>query len=349
MTMATLPASTTPASTTASNSAHDRAAAIRSMFSALRVPVLAAPMFLVSSPELLIACCRAGVIGSLPAPNARTTEILADWLQQIRAAFDTARSRGEQPAPWLFNMIVHSSYDRFDRETALLLEFQPPIVSTALGSPGRVRDLVHGYGGALIADVITPTMARKAVDAGVDGLILVCNGAGGHTGVYNPFAFVAEVRKFWKGPLGLAGALSHGRDIHAAQVIGADFAVIGTRFIAATESMASDAYRDMLVQCAVDDLVPTKAVSGVLANWMRPSLELAGIDPASENKAAIDFSGNIASANKAWKDVWSAGQGVGQIESHYTTAELVDQLEQDYRDSLAHPVRPSTATAGVSS
>lgn len=309
---------------------------ILDLFQALPVPVLAAPMFLVSGPQLLTACCRSGVIGSLPAPNARTLAILDEWLTQIQAELQQARTAGEQPAPWLFNMIVHSTYDRFADELELLRRYQPPLVSTALGSPRRVLEHVHEYGGSVLADVITPAMARKAADAGVDGLILVCNGAGGHTGQYNPFAFLAEVRQFWSGPLGLAGAISSGRDIHAAQVLGADFVVVGTRFIATRESLVGDDYRQMLAQCSLDDLVPTKAVSGVLANWMKPSLERAGIDPAAENRSAIDFSGNIASANKAWKDVWSAGQGVAQVHGSCSTAELVDELSSGYRASLAH-------------
>ena len=315
--------------------------ALNTLFSDLRLPVIAAPMFLVSGPELLKACCRAGVIGSLPAPNARTVEVLDTWLAQLHADFAAARLEGIEVAPWLFNMIVHSTYDRFDAELELVRRYQPPLVSTALGSPKRVIDAVHSYGGQVISDVITPAMARKAVEAGVDGLILVCNGAGGHTGHYNPFAFVAEVREFWNGPLGIAGAISSGRDIHAVQVMGADFAVVGTRFIAATESLVSDEYRVMLTECSMDDLVPTKAVSGVLANWMKPSLIKAQIDPETVSAAAIDFSGNIASANKAWKDVWSAGHGVGQIKHLVSTTQLINELEQDYhaslQRSLAHP------------
>ncbi|MEN0109055.1 MAG: nitronate monooxygenase, partial [Pseudomonas sp.] len=303
----------------------------------LPVPIMAAPMFLVSGPQLLSACCLAGVIGSLPAPNARTVAQLDDWLAQIEAWLGAARLRGETPAPWLLNMIVHSSYDRFDAELELVRRYQPPLVSTALGSPNRVIDTVHGYGGQVLADVINPAMARKAVAAGVDGLVLVCHGAGGHTGSYNPFAFIAEVREFWDGPLGVAGAISNGRDVHAVQVLGADFAVVGTRFIAAEESLVSNDYRLMLSDCGMDDLVASKAVSGVLANWLRPSLLREQIDPSGEASAAVDFSGDIASANKAWKDVWSAGHGVGQVKATTTAAQLVAEFEQGYRQSLDRP------------
>lgn len=307
---------------------------LSNLFRALPVPVLAAPMFLVSGPRLLVACCRAGIVGSLPAPNARTLDGLDQWLAQIADELGAARAAGESVAPWLLNMIVHSSYDRFAGELELVRRYRPPLVSTALGSPARVLDEVHAYGGLVLADVTTPALARKAIAAGVDGLILVCHGAGGHTGSYNPFAFVAEVRRFWNGPLGLAGAVSSGRDIHAARILGCDFAVVGTRLIATAESQAEDAYRQMLVDCSMDDLVASKAISGVLANWLRPSLERAGIDPAGEGKAGIDFSGDIASANKAWKHVWSAGQGVGQIERSASVAALVEELRQGYRASL---------------
>lgn len=309
------------------------------LFAALPVPVLAAPMFLVSGPQLLSACCRSGIIGSMPAPNARTVEILEQWLEQITAEREQARAAGTRLAPWMLNMIVHSTYDRFAAELELVKRFQPPIVSTALGSPRRVLEDVHAYGGVVMADVITPAMARKAADAGVDALILVCNGAGGHTGVNNPFAFVEEVRAFWDGPLGIAGAISNGRDVHAAQVLGYDFAVVGTRLIATNESLVDDGYRQMLVDCRMDDVVLSKAVSGVLANWMRPSMERAGIDASAEGKASVDFSGNIASANKAWKHVWSAGQGVGQITRPCSVAELVSELVEGYRASLDRPLR----------
>lgn len=304
---------------------------LNDLFPAGRLPVMAAPMFLVSGPELAIACAKAGVIGSFPGPNARNVDILDGWLEQVSTAL-----RGvPDAAPWALNMIVHSTYDRFPRELDLIMKYQPKIVSTALGSPKRVLEHVHSYGGVVMADVVTPALARKAIDAGVDALILVTHGAGGHTGFYNPFAFIAEVRKFWNGPLGLAGCITTGRDIRAAQLMGADFVVAGTRFIAAQESMASPEYRELVVKSHIEDLVETKAVSGVLANWLKPTLEAAGIDPSGDGKGKqIDFSGDISAGKKAWKDVWSAGHGLGAIDRVASVQDIVNTLEKEYTDAL---------------
>lgn len=305
---------------------------LNELFPAGRLPLMAAPMFLVSGPDLAIACARAGVVGSFPAPNARNVEILDAWLEKVTHALANVPGA----APWALNMIVHSTYDRFPRERDLVMKYQPKIVSTALGSPKRVLEDVHSYGGVVMADVISPALARKAVDAGVDALILVTHGAGGHTGYYNPFAFIAEVRKFWSGPLGLAGCVSSGRDIRAAQIMGADFVVAGTRFIATEESLASQAYRELLVGSDIEDLVETKAVSGVLANWLRPTLEAAGIDPDGDGKnKQIDFSGDISAGKKAWKDVWSAGQGLGAVDRIASVQEVADTLRREYADTLA--------------
>lgn len=294
------------------------------------LPMMAAPMFLVSGPELVIACAKAGIIGSYPAANARNIEVLDDWMARTRDGVQ----QGDAEAPWALNMIVHSSYDRFDRELELVLRYRPKIVSTALGSPRRVLDAVHGYGGIVIADVVTPSMARKAADAGVDALVLVTNGAG-HTGHFNPFAFVSEVREFWQGPLGLAGAITSGRDIRAAQLLGADFVLAGTRFIATRESQAADAYREMVVASRIEDLVQTRAVSGVLANWLKPTVEAAGFSEAQLNEEKkIDFSGDIVDAPKAWKSVWSAGHGVGGIERVASTADVVAELHRGYVTAL---------------
>ena len=299
------------------------------LFNTLRLPLVVAPMFLVSSPELVVASARSGVIGALPAANARTVETLDEWLAQIHAELHA------EQLPWLFNMIVHSSYDRFEAELELVRRYHPAIVSTALGSPARVTETVKAYGGKVFADVITPAMAKKSIAAGVDGLILVCSGAGGHTGHYNPLAFIHEVRKFWDGPLGVAGCVSRGEDVLAMQVAGADFVVAGTRFIAAQESFASDEYRDMLVASSLEDIVETTAVSGVNATWMRASLDQAGIQPDQAASAKpIDFSGNISTANKAWKDVWSAGQGVGATRAVAPANLIVDELHEEYVAAL---------------
>ena len=301
------------------------------LFPAGRLPLMAAPMFLVSGPELAVACAKAGIVGSFPGPNARDIDILDRWLEQVTGALRDVPNA----APWALNMIVHSTYDRFEREMALVMKYQPKIVSTALGSPKRVLEQVHSYGGVVMADVVTPALARKAIDAGVDALILVTQGAGGHTGYYNPFAFVAEVRKFWSGPLGLAGCISTGRDIRVAQLMGADFVVAGTRFIAAQESMALPEYRDLVVNSNIEDLVETKAVSGVLANWLKPTLQAAGIDPNGDGKGKqIDFSGDVSAGKKAWKDVWSAGQGLGAIDRIGTVQEVVNALQREYMDTL---------------
>jgi len=299
------------------------------------LPLMAAPMFLVSGPDLVIACARAGVIGSYPAANARSIEVLDEWLR--RTVEGIAQVGREMP--FALNMIVHSTYDRFDRELALVQKYRPRIVSTALGSPKRVLEQVHDYGGIVVADVTSPTQARKAGDAGADVLILVAHGAGGHTGQYNPFAFIAEVREFWPGPLGLAGAISTGRDIRAAQLLGADFVVAGTRFIAATESLAAPEYREMLVQSWLEDLIAAKAVSGVEANWLKPTLEAAGyVGELLQQQSRIDFSGDLAAGKKAWKDVWSAGHGVGGVREVANTQAIVTGLHASYRAALRNEI-----------
>jgi nitronate monooxygenase len=314
---------------------------LRALFASTRLPVMVAPMFLVSSPELVVAASRAGIVGTYAAPNARNLAALDEALADISNG-----TSQDGCAPWALNMIVHSSYDRFDAELELVKRYRPKIVTTALGSPLRVLNHVHDYGGFVMADVSTPAMARKSVDAGVDGLILVCAGAGGHTGTYHPFAFVDEIRKFWGGPLGLAGAVSTGAHALAAQQIGADFAVLGTRFIAAEESMAQPAYRDMLVESGMEDLVASKAVSGVLANWLKPTIKSAGLSSAQlVEEKKIDFSGDISTAPKAWRDVWSAGHGVGSVQCVEPLASIVDRLAHEYTLSIDAQIRASASRA----
>ncbi|WP_168073845.1 nitronate monooxygenase [Caulobacter sp. SSI4214] len=296
------------------------------LYERLRLPVLVAPMFLISGPELVIAAAKAGVMAAIPGPNARTIEDMQAWLGSISEQLEAAG----KPGQWAVNMIVHPTYERFDAELDLICEHKPKVVITALGSPRRPLERVHAYGGVVFADVISPDQARKAVEAGADGLILVCAGAGGHTGRYSPFAFVEEVRRFWDGPLVLGGAIGGARAIRAALDLGADFAYMGTRFIATPESLVSDDNRDMLVRSSMIDIVTTAAVSGVPANWMRESLERAGLSgDLLEEKKKIDFS-NLHGESKAWKNIWGAGQAIGATQSIQTTAQIVEELCGDY-------------------
>jgi len=307
---------------------------VTELYALIRLPVIVAPMFLISGPDLVIAAAKAGVIGSFPAPNARTIDDLRDWFSRIVQETSDAGRAGT----WAVNMIVHNSYERFDAELDLICEYKPRMVFTALGSPQRPLERVHNYGGQVFSDVVTSEQARKAVDAGADGLILVASGAGGHTGGYNPFAFVEEVRKFWNGPLVLGGAIGSARAVRAAIGMGADFAYMGTRFIAARESLVSEENRAMLVRAQMEDIISTTAVTGVPSNWMRESLEAAGFTPEMlETKKKIDFS-NLHGASKAWKNIWGAGHAVGQTRSIQTVAEIVDQLAMEYQGLSSSPM-----------
>lgn len=297
------------------------------------LPVIAAPMFLVSGPDMVIAACRAGIIGSFPTPNARTVDDLDAWMHAITAAL--AESPGA--APWAANLVVHPSNSRLADDLELVLRYRPPLVITALGSPARVIDAVHGYGGLVFADVNSVAFARKAAAAGVDGLVLVAAGAGGHTGATAGFAFVEEVRTFWDGPIVLGGAISTGRGIRAAEVLGADFAYLGTALIACDESLAADAYKDMVVAAGAEDIVPSRGITGVTANWLRASLIAGGYDPdrMPEDKRP-DFA-NAQDDAKAWKNLWSAGQGVGAVRTRAPMAEIVMRLSEDYDAAAALP------------
>ena len=303
----------------------------------LRLPIFAAPMFLVSGPELVIEACRGGVIGAFPSLNARPLEVLEEWLQRISGELAAAEQIDPgRIAPWAVNLIVHRSNKRLAEDLELTVRYQAPMVISSLGSPRLVREEVHSYGGLLFCDVNSLFYARKAADAGADGLILVASGAGGHTGMITPFAFLAEVRKFFDGPIVLAGGISTGADIAAAIAMGADFAYVGTRFIAARESHASDSYKQMLVDSGVDDLVLTAYFTGVPANYLKTSVEQAGIDPAELGRANPDIQfDNEEKRSRAWRDIWSAGQGVGSVERVLSTAELITELEDGYRKAIA--------------
>ncbi len=293
------------------------------------LPIIAAPMFLVSSPELVTACCTSGVIGSFPAPNARTIEQLEDWMIHITSSLKE-HSEIDKTAPWALNMITHRTYIRLDEEIELIKRYQPPIVITALGSPATVIEAVHAYDGLVFADVNSVKFAKKAATTGVDGLILVSAGAGGHTGKMNSFAFVEAVRQFFDGIIILAGGISTGSGILAAQSLGADLAYMGTSFISAAESMAQSEYKDMVVDCDYDDIIMTDAFTGVHANMLRPSIKRAGLDPDNlEAKAQIDFSDPQA-GTKAWKNIWSAGHGIESITTVQPAANIIKQLQEQY-------------------
>ena len=303
----------------------------------LRLPVFAAPMFLVSGPELVIAACRAGVVGAFPSLNARPLETLKAWFERISAALaEDEALRGGNTAPWAVNLIVHRSNQRLADDLKLTVRYQAPIVITSLGSPARVRDEVHAYGGLLFCDVNSLLYARKAVDAGVDGLVLVAAGAGGHTGAITPFAFLAEVRRFFDGPVALAGGVSSGADVAAAIAMGADFAYLGTRFIAARESLAPAGYKRMLVESGVDDLVLTPYFTGVPANYLKATVERAGIaaEELDGDTPQMQF-GAGEKRSRVWRDIWSAGHGVGSVERVQPASELVAELESGYRAAIA--------------
>lgn len=302
----------------------------------LSLPVIVAPMFLVSSPKMVIEGCKSGVIVSFPLLNARTAETLKEWMETITMELTTAKQKktDQAIAPWAVNFIAHRSNKRYNEDLALIREYQPPIVITSLGDPGPVVEIVHQYGGLVFSDVITVSHAQKAASKGVDGLVLVCTGAGGHAGTINPFAFMGAVKEFWDGMIILSGAISSGRDILAAQALGADFAYMGTRFIAAEESFAQKEYREMLIDSTLDDLIYTNAFSGVNANYLKPSIRKAGLDPDQlENKNKADFSKMNDAAPKAWKNIWSAGQGVNTINKVQTIKQIVEELEASYKEA----------------
>ena len=315
----------------------DTNARIAQLKKRLRLPVFAAPMFLVSGPDLVIEACREGVIGAFPSLNARPLDTLEEWLGRISATLaEDEEQRPGRIAPWAVNLIVHRSNKRLDEDLKLTVQYQAPIVISSLGTPRRVRDEVHSYGGLLFCDVNSLFYARKAADAGADGLVLVAAGAGGHTGTITPFAFLAEVRKFFDGPIVLAGGISSGADVAAAIAMGADFAYVGTRFIAVRESLASDPYKQMLVDSGVDDLVLTAYFTGVPANYLKESVAKAGVDPAELSRANSDVQfDNEEKRSRAWRDIWSAGQGVGSVERVQSTAGLVTELQAGYLAAVA--------------
>jgi nitronate monooxygenase len=306
---------------------------LKVLASQLRLPVICAPMFLISDPKLTIAACKAGVVGSFNSQNARTPAELTSWLTSIESELAAARAASplSEVAPYAMNMAARKvGNERYGPDLETCVRFRVPLVITMVGNPREIVDAVHSYGGQVIHDVATVEHAYKALDAGVDGLIVLCAGAGGHTGTLNPFAFLPQLRKFFSGLVALAGGICDGRGVWAAQALGADMAYIGTRFIATVESGAPARYKDMLVSHGSKDVVLTDAVSGLPANFLRGSIESAGLDPNALPPPSGLFRPNLPERIKAWRDVWGAGQGVGLIEDIPTVDELVSRLRLEY-------------------
>jgi len=310
--------------------------ALHSLRTSIRLPILCAPMFLVSGPDLVIAQCTAGLIGTFPSLNARPQEALTDWLTRIEKGLDTYRQANPDAkvAPYGVNLIVHPTNARWQEDLATCVAHRVPLIITSLHAPDTVVRAVHPYGGLVFHDVTTVRHARRAIEAGVDGLILVAAGAGGHAGSFNPIALVNEIRSFYDGPLVLSGCISHGKDVLAAQALGCDLAYMGTRFIATEESLAPDRYREMVLQATIEDVLYTPFFSGVPANYLIPSISAAGLDAKhldSMEKSTVNM--DKSTRPKAWKDVWSAGQGVGSVQEILPTHVLVQQLAQEYADA----------------
>jgi len=290
----------------------------------LRLPAIAAPMFLISGVDMVLAACKAGIIGAFPANNARTLDELDEWMGTI------ARTLPADAPPWAMNVMVHRSYARCDEEMELVLKHRPPIVIAALGSPASVVDAIHSYGGLVYADVNSLTYAHKAAVTGVDGLILVGSGAGGHTGPISSFAFAPAVREWFDGTIVLGGGIGSGRAIRAAQVLGADLAYLGTRLIACAESQAVPEYKQMLIEADCESIVTSAALTGIPANWLRPSLAAAGYDAEGlKGKAEINL-GRPEDSAKRWRDVWAAGHGAGEVRAIEPIAAIVDEMAADY-------------------
>lgn len=303
----------------------------------LRLPAVASPLFIISNPDLVIAQCKAGVVGSFPALNARPAEMLEQWLQRIIAELaEHDRAHPDEPAaPFAVNQIVHKSNDRLEHDLELCVKYKVPIVITSLGARTDVNDAVHSYGGIVLHDIINDRFARKAIEKGADGLIAVAAGAGGHAGMQSPIALIQEIREWFDGPLLLSGAIGTGRGVLAAQAMGADLAYIGSAFIATREANAAEAYKQMIVDSGAQDIIYTNLFTGVHGNYLKPSVVGAGLDP--ENLPQSDASkmnfGSNREKPKAWKEIWGCGQGIGAVKSVVGAGELVARLRGEYQQA----------------
>lgn len=315
--------------------------ALPAIFDKLRLPVIGSPLFIVSGPELVIAQCKAGVVGSFPALNARPASQLDEWLHQITEELAAHnRDNPDRPAaPYAVNQIVHKSNNRLQEDIATCAKWQVPITITSLGAQEELNKAVHSWGGIVLHDVINDRFAHKAIDKGADGLIPVAAGAGGHAGVTSPFALIREIREWFDGPVALSGSIAHGASILAAQAVGADLAYIGSAFIATKEANAVDGYKENIVEAKAADIVYSDLFTGVSGNYLRQSIVRAGMDPDNLPKGDIstmNFGSGGNTEAKAWKDIWGSGQGIGAVKDVRTVAEFVDQLESEYREAKAH-------------
>ena len=304
----------------------------------LKFPVIASPLFIISNPKLVIAQCKAGVVGSMPALNARPAEQLEEWLIEITETLAAHnRAHPDKPAaPFAINQIVHKSNDRLEYDMAMCVKYKVPIIITSLGAREDVNAAAHSYGGIVLHDIINNKFAKKAIEKGADGLVAVAAGAGGHAGVKNPFALIQEIREWFDGPIALSGAIANGGAILAAQAMGADFAYIGSAFIATEEARAAEEYKQAIVEASSDDIVYSNLFTGVHGNYLAPSIRNAGLDPENlpeSDASKMNFGGD---AKKAWKDIWGCGQGIGAVKAVLPTADLVARLQSEYEEARAH-------------
>ena len=302
------------------------------------VPVIGAPLFIISNPDLVIAQCKAGVLGSFPALNARPQELLDDWLAQITEELESYKLKNPSVpvAPYAVNQIVHKSNARLDKDLEMCVKYKVPVIITSLGARPELNEAIHSYGGIVLHDVINNRFAHKAIEKGADGLVAVAAGAGGHAGVTSPFALIQEIREWFAGPLALSGSIATGNAVLAAQAAGADFGYIGSAFIATKEANANDGYKNAITQYAADDIVYTNLITGVHGNYLKPSLANAGFDPDNlpiSDPSKMDFGPEGMEKKKAWKDIWGCGQGISAIKDVLSTAGLVDRLKEEYEEA----------------
>jgi nitronate monooxygenase len=310
----------------------------------LALPVIGSPLFIISNPKLVIEQCKAGIVGSMPALNARPASQLDEWLHEITETLAAwTRNHPDRPAaPFAINQIVHKSNDRLDHDMEMVVKHKVPVVITSLGARVDVNEAVHSYGGIVLHDIINNSFARKAVEKGADGLIAVAAGAGGHAGIKSPSALIQEIRQWFDGPLVLSGAIANGGAVLAAQAMGADLAYVGSAFIATHEARASEAYKQAIVDCSSDDIVYSSLFTGVHGNYLKPSIRAAGLDPDNlpdSDPSKMSFGGGEGSKPKAWKEIWGSGQGIGAVTSVVSTAELVARLTREYQAARERVLR----------